>query len=50
MCHAIPFLHALTGSDTTSSFRGIGKNKGYDILKSYEPAVATFGAYFNDPF
>ena len=46
MCHAIPFLHALTGSDTTSAFWGIGKKKGYDILKSYTPAVATFGSFF----
>ena len=50
MCHAIPFLHALTGSDTTSAFWGIGKKKGYDILKSYTPAVATFGSFFNEPF
>ena len=50
LCQAIPFLHALTGCDTTSAFKGIGKKKGYEILKTYEPAIATFGSFFQDPF
>ena len=45
LCQAIPFLHALTGCDTASAFKGIGKKKGYEILKTYEPAIATFGSF-----
>ena len=26
-------LHALTGSDTTSAFAGVGKKRGYNILE-----------------
>lgn len=30
----LPFAHAMTGCDTTSSFFGLGKLKGIDMLKS----------------
>ena len=47
-CHALPFLHALTGSDTTSAFKGIGKKKGYDALKGYQDGEAALAdLYFN---
>ena len=49
-CQALPFLHAFTGSDTTSAFKNIGKKKGYGILQSYEDALETFSAMFMNPF
>ena len=49
-CQALPFLHAFTGSDTTSAFKNIGKKKGYDILTSYEDALEIFSAMFMNPF
>ena len=50
MCQALPFLHALTGSDTTSAFKNIGKKKGYDILKTYKDALVPFSSLYMTPF
>ena len=50
MCQALPFLHAYTGSDTTSAFKNMGKKKGYYILKTYEDALETFSAMYMNPF
>ena len=50
MCQALPFLHAFTGCDTTSAFRGLSKKKGYDVLKKFSPALPIFGSFFNSPF
>ena len=49
-CQALPFLHSLTGCDTTSAFKGQGKKKGYDILNIYNAAVTTFGSFNINPF
>ena len=40
-CQALPFFHAFTGSDTTSSFKGIGKKKAYEALKAFKSADST---------
>ena len=34
MCAALPGFHALTGCDSTSAFSGIGKKKGFNLLKA----------------
>ena len=49
-CQALPFLHAFTGSETTSAFKNIRKKKGYDISKCYEDALGTFSAMYMNPF
>ena len=49
-CQGLPFLHSLTGCDTTSAFKGLGKKKGYDIFNSYPAAVTAFGSFFINPF
>ena len=49
-CQALPFFHALTGSDTTSAFKSIGKKKAYEALKVCPNAESTFGFIFNNPF
>ena len=49
-CHALPFLHALTGSDTTSAFKGIGKKEGYDALKGYQDVEAVLADLYFSPF
>ena len=50
MYQALPFLHAFTGSDTTSTFQNMGKKKGYDILKTYDDALETFSSICMNPF
>ena len=40
-CQALPFFHALTGCDTTSAFKGIGKKKAYEALKAFKSAEST---------
>ena len=37
----MPLFHALTGTDTTSGFKGIGKKKAYDALKAFKTAEST---------
>ena len=34
MCAALPGFHSLTGCDSTSALSGIGKKKGFDLLKA----------------
>ena len=50
MYQALPFLHAFTGSDTTSTFQNMGKKKGYNILKTYDNALETFSSICMNPF
>ena len=50
-CQALPFFHALTGSDTTSAFKNTSKKKGYETLfKVYLEVQATFFSFFFIPF
>ncbi|CAH3173624.1 unnamed protein product [Porites lobata] len=36
ICKALPAFHALTGSDATSAFAGVGKKRAYNILEDSE--------------
>ena len=49
-CHALPFFHALTGSDTTSAFKSIGKKKAYEALRAYPSAETTLAHFHFHPF
>ena len=50
-CQALPFFHALTGCDTTSAFRNIGKKKGFEtIMKVFPEAQTTFASFWFNPF
>ena len=48
--HALPLLHALTGSDTTSAFKSIGKKKAYEALRAYPSAETTLAHFHFHPF
>ena len=50
LCQALPFFHALSGCDTTSAFKSIGKKKGFQTLKLHRASVSTFAELFNNPF
>ena len=50
LCQAIPFLHALTGCDTTSDFKSIGKKEAYETLKMHNASVSAFVNVYNTPF
>ena len=50
LCQAIPFFHSLTGCDTTSAFRNVGKRKAYDLLKQFPEAQRVFESIFLKPF
>ena len=49
-CSAIPFLHALTGSDTTSALKTIGKKKALDVLRVYKDSESTLASFYREPF
>ena len=49
-CQAIPFIHSLSGSDTTSSFKTIGKKKALDAAKAYGDAGLTLASFYLQPF
>ena len=49
-CKAIPFLHSLSGCDTTSSFKTIGKKRAFDAFKAYREAESTLASFFHQPF
>ena len=38
----LPFFHALTGCDTTSSFKGKGKKSAWQTWKSFQAATPIF--------
>jgi len=44
---ALPFFHALTGSDTTSAFAGRGKKTAWDVWGVYPEITATFSMLSN---
>jgi hypothetical protein len=48
MCQLLPFIHVLTGCDTTSKLFGIGKNQAFKKLKSSQYLQAQ-GQAFLDP-
>ena len=49
-CLAIPLLHTLSGSESTSALKGIGKKKAYEALKAYKESEAILGDYFSNAF
>ena len=50
LCQALPFLHTLSGSDTTSAFRGKAKKTAVSVLKGFPDAIRVFGDLFHHPF
>ena len=51
VCQALPFFHALTGCDTTSAFKNIGKKTAYEVMLKVLPDIQnTFSTYFFHPF
>ena len=51
VCQALPFFHALTGCDTTSAFKNIGKKTAYEVMIKVLPDIQnTFSTYFFNPF
>ena len=49
-CTALPFFHALTGSDTTSQFLRHGKKAAWRTWETFEEATQAFNTPANDPF
>ena len=50
-CQALPFFLALTGCDTTSAFKNIGKKTAYQVMIKVVPDIQnTFSTYFFNPF
>jgi hypothetical protein len=47
---ALPFFHAFTGSDTTSSFYGRGKKSMWDAWDVYPDVTETFTHETNNTF
>lgn len=46
MCRALPGFHSLTGCDSTSALSGIGKKKGFELLKTsgeYQDTASQLG-------
>ena len=51
VCQALPFFHALTGSDTTSAFKNVGKKTAYEVMVKVLPDIQrTFSTFFFHPF
>ena len=46
----LPFFHALTGCDTTSSFKGKGKKSAWQTWKSFQAATPIFEELSQNPF
>ena len=49
-CTAMPFFHALTGSDTTSQFLRHGKKAAWKTWGTYQEATEAFVIPADDPF
>ncbi len=47
---ALPVFHALTGCDTTSSFKGKGKKSAWQAWQAYEGATETLQHLASQPF
>ena len=47
VCQALPFFHALTGSDTTSAFKNVGKKQH---MRSWSKCCLIFNAHFPHSF
>ena len=51
VCQALPFFHALTGCDTTSAFKNVGKKTAYEVMVKVLPDIqSTFSTFFFNPF
>ena len=51
ICQALPFFHALTGNETTSAFKNIGKKTAYEVMIKVLPDIqSTFSTFFFHPF
>lgn len=50
MCIAMPFFHALTGSDTTSQFLRHGKKGSWKTWRTFNEATEAFSIPAKDPF
>ena len=46
----LPFFHALTGCDTTSSFKGKAKKSAWQTWKSFQAATPIFEELSQNPF
>ena len=46
-CQSVPFLHCISGTDTTSAFCGIGKKKALGAMKAFSEATRVFGSLFS---
>ena len=44
-CQSVPFLHGISGTDTTSALCGIGK-KALGATKAFNEATIVFGSLF----
>ena len=49
VCMALPFFHAFTGCDLTSSMCGIGKKTAWGAWKCYPEVTETMMELINDP-
>lgn len=49
-CQSLVYLHCLSGCDTTSSFKDIGKKKAYDTMKAFPEIVRVIADFYNNPF
>ena len=47
---AMVFFHSFTGTDTTSSFRNIGKKRAYEAFKAYSEIEQIFSDFHVNPF
>ena len=49
-CRGLPFFHAFTGSDTTSSFKGKAKKSCWGTWKVFQKATPVFEELSQAPF
>ena len=49
MCSQLMFIHAMTGSDTTSRIFGVGKNTAFKKLAKGDPLIRSCAIAFTIP-
>ena len=49
-CQALVYLHCLSGCDTTSCFKNIGKKKAFDTMKAFPEIERVFADFLTTHF
>ena len=46
-CQSVPFLHCISGTDTTSAFRGIGEKEGLGAMRAFSETTSLWIPFFH---